>query len=294
MYSVIVCSIDPQKAATLKSNLDATIGVPYEFIAYDNRNSGKGICQVYNECALTAKYNDLCFVHEDVDFLTQDWGKIIDLKLKEDNCGVIGFAGSVVKPKVHTGWYIWNRKFHRKNYIQCGKRSEYKCMVNPNNVDYSEVVTLDGMCLICTKETWQKNKFDESLLRHFHCYDVDFTLSTHHAKMKNYVCNLVMMRHQSIGNMDYKWWTENEIMHEKWDTQLPAWCEKRSKLQKDFFEFKTEIKYAVFLAQKKLFTPCKIKYLFLYWLTHPANRKAIKMIVELLRHKIANVATSHE
>ena len=103
-----------------------------------------------------------------------------------------------------------------------------------------------------------------------------------------------MMRHQSVGNMDYRWWIENEIMHEKWEAELPIWCEQRSKFQKSLFEFRTEIKYAVFLAQRKLYSSCKFKYLFLYWLSHPINRKAIKMLVELLIHKRAQVTPSHE
>ena len=47
--SIIVCSIRPDEAERLRRNIEATIGVPFEFIAYDNRGTGKGICQVYNQ-----------------------------------------------------------------------------------------------------------------------------------------------------------------------------------------------------------------------------------------------------
>ncbi len=40
-----------------------------------------------------AKYPYLFFVHEDVKFHLQNWGGVIENKLREPDCGVIGFAG---------------------------------------------------------------------------------------------------------------------------------------------------------------------------------------------------------
>ena len=62
MISIITCSIKPHEAESLRKNIENTIGVPFEFIAYDNRGTGKGICQVYNECAENARYENLCFI----------------------------------------------------------------------------------------------------------------------------------------------------------------------------------------------------------------------------------------
>ena len=81
MFSIIVCSIRPNEAERLRKNIEETIGVPFEFLAYDNRGTGKGICQVYNECAEKAQYPYLCFVHEDIEFTTNKWGEKIAEKL---------------------------------------------------------------------------------------------------------------------------------------------------------------------------------------------------------------------
>ena len=116
MFSIIVCSIRPDEAERLRKNIEATIGVPFEFIAYDNRGTGKGICQVYNECAENARYDNLCFVHEDVEFATENWGKLIAEKLSEKDCGVIGFAGSTIKSKAYSGWSSSSRSTMRTNY----------------------------------------------------------------------------------------------------------------------------------------------------------------------------------
>ena len=43
MISIITCSIKPHEAESLRKNIENTIGVPFEFIAYDNRGTGKGL-----------------------------------------------------------------------------------------------------------------------------------------------------------------------------------------------------------------------------------------------------------
>ena len=57
MFTIIVCSIRPEEAEKLRKNIEATIGMPFEFLAYDNRGTGKGICQVYNELAEKAQFD---------------------------------------------------------------------------------------------------------------------------------------------------------------------------------------------------------------------------------------------
>ena len=125
MFSIIVCSIRPAEAEALRQNIAATIGdVPFEFIAYDNRGTGKGIAEVYNECASRAKYDLLCFAHEDIEFRSEGWGRDIASKLEEQGTGVIGFAGSTYKSAYPTGWLCTRRWGVRMNYVQGRGESE--------------------------------------------------------------------------------------------------------------------------------------------------------------------------
>ena len=76
MLSIIVCSVNPEAAERLQKNIAATVGtVPYEIITFDNRTVGYGICKVYNLCTEKSRYDNLCFVHEDVQFDTIGWGE---------------------------------------------------------------------------------------------------------------------------------------------------------------------------------------------------------------------------
>src|SRR3989344_1016681 len=93
MISVIVSSKDDVMLRELNEDVKKTIGCEFEIVALENKN-GRGICGVYNEGVRKAKFPYLCFVHEDVRFLTNDWGMRIVEKLSNKDTGVIGVAGS--------------------------------------------------------------------------------------------------------------------------------------------------------------------------------------------------------
>ena len=64
MISVIICSVKPSQVSRLEKNIAETIGnVEYEVIAFDNRNTHYGLCEIYNLCAEKSRYDNLCFAH---------------------------------------------------------------------------------------------------------------------------------------------------------------------------------------------------------------------------------------
>ena len=70
-FTLICCSVDPAAAEALRRNVAATIGEPFEFDVWDNRGRNVGLCDVYDRCAERSGGEYLCFVHEDVRFLTE-------------------------------------------------------------------------------------------------------------------------------------------------------------------------------------------------------------------------------
>ena len=227
MFSIIVCSIRPEQAATLERNIASTIGVPFEFIAFDNRGTGKGICAVYNECAERAKYDMLCFLHEDVAFHTQNWGEILAAKLSENDCGVIGFAGGTTKFAYPYGWCSID-DFSCMHYIQSGGRKgpievKYAC-----HDDYSKVVTLDGLCQFVRRDVWKKIRYDEVTFPNFHSYDTDFSTAVFVAGYNNYVCNKVLIEHFSLGSFNRVWFDSERTYLKKWGKHLPLFANEES------------------------------------------------------------------
>ena len=147
MFSFIVCSIKPEETKALEQNIAATVGVPYEYISFDNRKFQYGLTKVYNLCARKARYDYLCFLHEDVRFLSEGWGKEISAQLSKENCGVIGFAGSTVKLKSSAQWAVSKQttRIHLIQQMRFGKEKQVEN--NPDKNDFSPVITLDGLCL---------------------------------------------------------------------------------------------------------------------------------------------------
>lgn len=225
MFSIIVCSISPERLSKLSKNIHDTIGVEYEFIGIDNRKLKWPIAKVYNKGAQQAHYPYLFFVHEDVSFHSTNWGEVILTKLQESNCGVIGFAGSKVKLKAYSGWGSKKEWTHMFMYQGGGKRTYLSVSNVYLDQPFEEVVTIDGLGMFVSKVVWAQYPFDEEALTGFHCYDIDFSLQLAATKkFKNYICCTpkVLIEHYSMGNYNNAWITDTIRLHKtKWATILP-------------------------------------------------------------------------
>lgn len=70
MISLIVCSRSPSCPDSFSKHIETTIGeLPYEIIWIDNSNNQRNICQAYNYGLSKARYDYLCFLHEDIIFI---------------------------------------------------------------------------------------------------------------------------------------------------------------------------------------------------------------------------------
>ena len=134
-FTLICCSVDPAAAEALRRNVAATIGEPFEFDVWDNRGRNVGLCDVYDRCAERSGGEYLCFVHEDVRFLTEGWGARLAAKLCEPDCGVIGFAGSVLKLRRTTAW-LHGVGDMRANYVQHHGGGRHLHAKNPGGTDF--------------------------------------------------------------------------------------------------------------------------------------------------------------
>ena len=74
MISVIISSAKKELVTQVTKNITDTIAVEFEIIAFDNSNGEKGICEIYNQGIKKARYDVLCFMHEDIAMITPGWG----------------------------------------------------------------------------------------------------------------------------------------------------------------------------------------------------------------------------
>lgn len=284
MYTIICCSVDPEAAAALERNVARTIGVPFEFIAFDNRSRGWGLCKVYNECAARARYDLLCFIHEDVRFLTEGWGGKLAPQLRAPETGVVGFAGSVLKLRRMTGWDTCGRDV-RANYVQHMRGRRHPRRIGPPGADYSPVVTLDGLCLLTRREVWRQSPFDERTFPGFHCYDLDFSLAAA-VRHTNYVCRTVLVEHFSEGSFSRAWVQGMEALHTKWASHLPMCAEPLTEAELARYDRLGEGYFIRFMWQKGCFDVRGFRDAMRYLVRRPETGMAWSLLPKYVKYKL--------
>jgi hypothetical protein len=88
MISILICGYNETYERKIKSNIFQTIGCEHEILYYKNSNQ-KGICEVYNLLTQQASGEILCFIHEDTEILTPDWGSQIKEGLLKKGSNVL-------------------------------------------------------------------------------------------------------------------------------------------------------------------------------------------------------------
>jgi hypothetical protein len=236
MITIIIASANAQLLIEVKTNIVQTIGVPYEVLAFDNSNGERSICSIYNEGIKKAKFDLLCFMHEDIVFVTQGWGKIVgELFSENENLGVAGIAGSTYKSLTPSGWlsHTWLLQTEYSNLIQGHKYAGSHTVHhrrNPTEQNPAPVATVDGVWMCVKKNIAQVNPFDEKTFNKFHCYDIDFCISVGR-RYVNMVTFDVLLHHYSDGNFDSEWIKAALKLHKKWNHLLPVFSKPFTKEQ---------------------------------------------------------------
>jgi Glycosyltransferase like family len=225
MISVIICSRTSSLAEKLMKNIEMTVGVTCEVIVIDNSADSNGICAVYNNGARKAKYPILCFVHEDVRFRTTAWGKNLLTHFADPLTGLIGVAGGDSLNNVPS---TWSNAFispeiniiqyeHEKN----SEPTHLFISANSEKLPKKQVQVIDGVFMCVKKTVFDQYQFDESLLKDFHGYDIDFSLQVSQ-KYKNYVAFDILLEHFSEGKLNKAWLKSSFLVSKKWKHVLPV------------------------------------------------------------------------
>lgn len=242
MITIIVCSINEIHKQRISQNIIDTIGVPHEFLAIDNRKNPRGICAVYNEGARKAKFDVLCFVHEDVQFNTKGWGHSLISIFQDPTWGLIGLAGAAHKPKLPSGWGAegLHDRLVKINLIQHFKGNKPAALQyqNTEQEKVAEVACVDGVFLASTKAILMRVPFDESLLKGFHGYDLDLSLAIGQL-YKVGVTYEILAEHFSEGSLNADWLESSLLVHMKWADSLPKTVTPMTKKEKTICEKRT-------------------------------------------------------
>lgn len=178
MISIIICSRNSFFIEQITENVSHTIGVLFEIIAIDNSSGDYGICEAYNLGAQKAKYNILCFMHEDILFHTLNWGERVVNIFNDSTIGTLGVAGGSYLTNLPISWWdSGNLNQHINIYHTTSLHDKELMYSNPLNRSLVDVTNLDGVWICTRKEIWQKILFDSENLPGFHGYDLSYCIN---------------------------------------------------------------------------------------------------------------------
>jgi glycosyltransferase involved in cell wall biosynthesis len=239
VVSIIISSYKPELFEQISQNIEQTIGLPFEIIQIWNPNK-MGICEAYNKGAKLAKYEYLVFAHEDILFHNQNWGKELIKTFEIDHTiGLVGVIGSHYKASILSGW-VSHKNNHSSNLISNFDNRIFYDKVKfgtkltettlytydeilrliPVNIEYEEVVCLDGLFLATKRNVFNEFQFDESTFKNFHCYDIDYSLQVTQ-KYNAVVSYNIFISHFSSGSFNKQWIKDTFAFNKKWVKVLP-------------------------------------------------------------------------
>lgn len=221
MISVIICSRNQHISTSLAENIQTTIGTAHEIIVVDNSKNDHSIFSAYNRGVRLSNFPYLCFVHEDVKFITGNWGINLMHHLDDPETGIIGVAGGKMMTKVPASWSADRRYMHIVQH-QSRKKSTKVHIKEPlpvRNIKEPAVV-VDGVLLGARRDLFHRISFDESFTG-FHGYDFDSCFQSVAAGYRNYVVYDLLIEHFSEGFKSELYYRNLMNIFKKWEEYLP-------------------------------------------------------------------------
>ena len=221
MISIIICSRLRKCPVVFEEHIHATIGdVPYEIIWIDNSQNDRNMCQAYNFGVTQAKYDYLCFMHEDIVFHSNDWGKMAIDSINDPSIGMLGVQGCVYYCESTT---YWTKSYFRKAHIIQDRNGKKEKVYEQDYPCGNEVVAIDGLWMFIKRACFDKGlRWDDNHFRNFHMYDMDMSMQIIHHGYRIKLLEDLWIEHLSWGNFNKDFYEDNIIFHEKWDKFLPV------------------------------------------------------------------------
>ncbi|CAN2045072.1 protein O-GlcNAc transferase [Candidatus Magnetomoraceae bacterium gMMP-1] len=238
MISIIVCSNQNPCSAAHRKNIEKTVGCEFEYIRINNSDNKFGICAAYNKGTEKASGDILVFVHDDVFFISSDWGKILQEKFSFDSSlGLVGLAGTQYLDKNNPFWPYAERPFIYGRVVH-EKKDPDKSVLTIFSRDKrdTEVVAVDGLFLAIKKSLFNTIKFDEKTFDRFHFYDLDISMQVKKTHKVIVTCD-ILVKHLSGGSFKGVWKEYAKRFIKKYWNALPASCTEKSFCEKNLSHF---------------------------------------------------------
>lgn len=227
-----------------------------EVLVYEN-NGEMSLTQVYNKGLKESKNKIVLFMHDDVEILTKNWGKILINHYENSDYGILGVAGTKM---LNENGVWWTNK--ESMYGSVSHTDGKKTWLNEYSYNFGNkiknVVVVDGVFFSCHKDRIQK-PFNEDYSG-FHFYDISFCFDNLKESVEIGVHFDIRILHKSIGVTNEEWEQNRIKFISNENNNLP----KKSIIEVNYIEPRIKIndekKLAIIIPTKnkvdELLIPC--------------------------------------
>jgi len=245
MISVIICSRTSEINPVFYNNINKTIGSAHEFIIIDNSQNKYSIFEAYNIGIAKSQGDYWCFIHDDILFHSQDWGKVVERIFEQDSkIGLIGVAGTKVKTKMPSVWWDCSEQYKVINIIQHldRQKNEHWHQGFHHESTIEEVVVIDGVFMAARRvdSICFSNK-----LTGFHNYDLNLSFEYLKRNYKIVVSDEILLDHFSMGSINFSWYQSSIKLHSIYKNLLPLQAFSQTSLDIKKNEFENGSKFLI-------------------------------------------------
>jgi len=177
------------------------------------------LSEAYNIGLEKAKYNIIVFVHDDVKFDTDNWGrKLCKHFTQNPEYGIMGVAGT--NNLISGMWWEDKSSMHGIVNHSNGVKTWTSRFSEDQGNKIKPMIVLDGVMFAIDKNKIV-HKFDEEF-KGFHFYEIAFTFANHLKGVKIGVFTDIRLTHMSVGATNDEWVVNKKQFEEKYKLNLPC------------------------------------------------------------------------
>ncbi|KMQ50837.1 Glycosyl transferase family 2 [Chitinispirillum alkaliphilum] len=224
MISIIVSAKKPVPKSPLELNIRKTVGVEHEVIIINNSKGKAGLAAVYNFGVQKSKGDILVFMHDDIFFMTKDWGKVVQERFSlQTDLGIIGVAGTQYLFSEKCSWTAAGRPFIKGRLVHHLPNDDFFITLFSSERQDCDVVCCTGVYMACRRELFDTVSFDETTFDGFCFHDIDLCMQVRE-KWRIMVTTDILIKHRSMGTFNEQWKLYGSRFLKKYAGSLPVSC----------------------------------------------------------------------